>query len=150
MRHLNGETLKKIAEDVKHDPETVSKGVNRAAEALVEYGQAKLMQDVFPLVTELYRTAVQAEIVKVKEGKELDWKLIDKLLKGLAIVDRPIATPSQLTDKQQQPLVEGYDTLTGFIASRTPPPRIGDRPEPIAQLPQGEIIDVSVEKEPNE
>lgn len=145
VRHINGETLKKIADSTDHDPATISKGVNKASEALVEYAQSKLMSEVFPLVTELYRAAVQKEIEKVKEGKELDWKLVDKLLKGLSIVDRPqpIATPLPV---QPGGGVEGFDTLTGFIAQRTPPPRIGEKPNaPPKQITASEDEAIDVE-----
>lgn len=145
VRHINGETLKKIADTTEHDPGTVAKGVNKASEALVEYAQSKLMADVFPLVTELYRAAVMKEIEKVKEGKELDWKLVDKLLKGLSIVDRPQPIASPLPTQPNNG-VEGFDTLTGFIAQRTPPPRIGDKSNaPAKQITASEDEAIDVE-----
>jgi len=130
IRHINGETLTKIAEDTDHSRNTISAGVKAASEQMVEYAQGVLMKDVFPLVTELYREALQAEIKKVKEGKELDWKLVDKLLKGLQIVDRPVPQTNLPIQPGSGQLGEGFDTLAGFVAQRNPPPRIQDRPQP--------------------
>lgn len=143
LRHINGESVAAIARATEHDPRTIRKGVREASEQLVEYAQSELMKQVFPLTLELYRVALQAEIQRVKDGKEVDWKLIDKLLKGLSIIDRPI-TDSVLTQAAPQPaqLTDGFDTLTGFMATkRTTPPRITDKPVPV-QLPESAIIDV--------
>lgn len=140
VRFINGETLTKIAEDTKHNRETVSLGVAAAGEVMVEHAQAVLMQEVFPLVTELYREALKQEIGKVKGGKELDWRLVDRLLKGLQIVDRPFPAESKLPTSPGA-LPEGVDTLTGFIAQRAPA-RIADKPSsPTTTTDSGEVED---------
>lgn len=137
---MNGDTLSKIAKDTDRHTLTISRGVEEAAEKLVENAQRHLMERVFPLVTELWEQALKAEITKVKDGKELDWKLVDKLTKGMGILERPAPLPSPL---QPQPLQlgDGIESLAGFVATRSAPPRIGEGSTQ-GRTPVTETIDV--------
>lgn len=128
IRHINGETLAKISRDTGINRNAISRGVREAGEVLVEHAQSKLMEDVFPLVTELWREALKAEIVKAKAGKDVNFALIDRLLKGMDILDRrPPQTELESAAMTPQ-LTEGMETLAGFIAHRAPPKRVGELP----------------------
>jgi len=124
LRHLNGETLTEIGLDVGHKRGTISKHIAKAAEALVEQAQATLMQEVFPLAAELWRESIKAEIAKAKKGEKVDFALIDRLFKGMSILDRA-PQPTQLPITPQ--IGEGVETLAGYFVQRPVPPRIADR-----------------------
>lgn len=136
--------MTKIAKDLGINRKTVHDRIEEASEILVNKAQADLMADVFPLVNELWRESLKAQIIKAKKGEDVDFRLVDRLLKGMHILDRPISSAPEVGVPQP----EGFETLTGFIASRPAPKRIGEGPEPAKALP---TIDVeAIPQEPDD
>lgn len=139
MRHINGESMSKLAKDLNKDQDTIKRHLAKAAETLVEQAQVHMMQEVFPLAAELFREAIKLQISRAKEGKDPDMSVAERVMKGMAILDR---VPAQSIGEGKLPEVSEVETLTGFIATRPAPRRIQDVPQP-KQLP---IIEVTSER----
>lgn len=114
MRYINGESITKIVNSTGRSRPTIKKYMRKAADLMVDAAQERILQDVFPLVLDVYKAHLLQQLTLAKEGKPMDMTQVERLLKGMYIFDAP-----QLKDSLKQ-LGEGEtETLEGYMVRKT-------------------------------
>jgi hypothetical protein len=115
MRFISGESIRKIAISVGSNRATVAKYIHKAADALTEAAQEKVLQDLFPLALEVYKEKLQLKLRQLRADKDVDVGDAERIMKGMLVFDRP-----QLKDIVTDPMLEGDEvtTLAGLMVKR--------------------------------
>jgi hypothetical protein len=114
LRYVNGESIAAIARSVKHNRITVQKYMRKAAATMVDAAQAKILDEVFPLVVDVYKAHLRQQLTNAADGKPVEMAVAERLLKSMYVFDSPLLKQDMTKDEG-----EPTETLAGFIMQRT-------------------------------
>lgn len=131
LRFFNGEHIAGIARQTHTSRSKVRKVMKKAAATLIDAAQQTLLAEVFPLMTQVVKAALEQQLDAAKEGKPIDTALVERLMKGLFITDAP-QLKTQLTRDLEGGADTEVQTLEAFVARKVlVPPKRQDALPPI-------------------
>ncbi len=124
--------------------------MREAARLLIDHAQAKMMEEVFPLVVDVLKVHFQQQLDAADQGQPVDLTWAKMVLDGMYVTNSPQlkAAESTTPTTNQEP-----QSLEGFIAFRQHniPPPVNPTPTlldtfPVEDKPvEAEVIDKVVE-----